>query len=521
VNREDSVIYEVHVRDFTIDANSGVDPAKRGKYMGMVQMGTSFNGAKTGIDHLKELGITHVQLLPFYDFGSGMYNWGYDPVNYNVPEEQYSQATTPEGRIREFKDMVNEFHKNGIRVIMDVVYNHTFNKDVLQTITGKYYTSVDLSGTGNSIDDGNPMVSRMIRDSLEHWVRDYNIDGFRFDLIGVFFYTDVASWWSYLNSTYPDRNLLAYGEPWNGFASDPNDAQKVRLGKAPPMASAHVGVFNPQYREAIKGGNDDGTQNYMFNAAQDPGPLWWGAIAAGMRGSIEAVKSTNSLANEWDSMFAFDPEQSINYISAHDNFDLWDKINFSGAPGGATGYAGRVDRFGMGMILTSQGIPFIHAGDEFLRSKAFGGDYNTAKNSFSANDNYNMLHWADLVNNAGINKYYEDAIALRKATPALRLTTWDDINSRVRTALNAGANNAASINVVNDTTLPGKVVVSFISSNASQPANYDTVVVFNPGNNFNVSLPAGTWTKVFDTNGAVSKTDTVCEGTAVTVFKKN
>ena len=240
-SREDAVIYELHVRDFTIDPNSGVDAAKRGKFLGLIQPGTRYAGLPTGLDHLKDLGVTHVQILPFYDFGTGMYNWGYDPVNYNVPEEQYAQAVTAEGRARELADMIDGLHRNGIRVVMDVVYNHTFNKGVLGGITGRYYTATDLSGTGNSIDDGVPMVSRMIRDSLEHWVRDYHVDGFRFDLIGVFYAADVASWWTYLNAQFPDRTLLAYGEPWNGFAADPAENQKVRLGKAPTLAAAHVG----------------------------------------------------------------------------------------------------------------------------------------------------------------------------------------------------------------------------------------------------------------------------------------
>jgi pullulanase len=521
VNRTDAVIYEADVHDFTIDPNAGVDPAKRGKYLGMVQNGTTYQGLPTGIDHLKALGVTHVQLMPVFDFGSTMYNWGYDPVNYNVPEEQYAQATDPVGRIREFMDMVNGFHQNGLRVVMDVVYNHTYNKSVLSLITGQYYTTVDLSGCGDSLDDGNAMVSRMIRDSLEHWIVDYHIDGFRFDLMGVFYYTDVASWASYLNNKYPDRNLLFYGEPWNGGAADPADAQKVRPGKVPTLSTAHVGIFNGPFRDALRGGTSDTTENYIFNQAQDSGALWWGSIAAGMRASSMAVLSTTPLANEWDSMFTAAPEQAINYISCHDNLNLWDKINYSGATGGATGYAGRVDRFGAGIIFTSEGIPFIYEGDEFLHSKAYGGDYTTANNSYNAGDNFNAIHWADLVSNASTNQYYTDALALRKSTPVLRLTSWNAINAQVKTTLNAGSNNAASINCVNDPTLPANVVVSYYSSNPSSPPSYDTIVVYNPGNDFTLSLPAGNWTKVFDTTGAVNKTDSLCQGTAVTVFKKN
>jgi pullulanase len=553
-NREDAIIYEVHVRDFTIDANSGVDAAKRGKFMGMVQTGTTFTSGgttvKTGIDHLKELGVTHVQIMPSYDFGTAMYNWGYDPVNYNVPEEQYAQATTPEGRIREFKDMVNEFHKNGIRVIMDVVYNHTFNKDVLSAITSKYYTALDLSGTGNSIDDGNAMVSRMIRDSLEHWVKDYNIDGFRFDLLGVFYYTDVRDWGIYFNgdgSPYADRNLLMYGEPWiGGSLSDADrnkeDAAKVRFGNMLFMQSGHVGVFNGRFRDALRGDTDTTVKNYIFNRFEDGSTFWWGAIAAGSRGSIMANQQSTTPLSTWDSMFAYDPEQSIYYVSVHDNLNLYDKILHAGATlatptnpftTGPTGYAGQIDRFAVGIIMTSQGIPLIQEGDEFLRSKALNGDFVKAANSYNndAGDSVNMVRWADLVNNASVNKYYKDAIALRKATSAMRLTTWSAISNQVKTTLNVTAlsnrdgqqYDGNSIHVANDTSLPIMVVASYLASNPATPAAYDTLVVYNSGGDMNMTLPAGTWTKVFDTTGARSPapTDTVCQGTAVTVFKKN
>ena len=513
-HREDSIIYEVSVRDFTFDESSGVDAAKRGKFMGMVQTGTTYGSVKTGIDHLKELGITHVQMLPTYDFATAHYNWGYDPANYNVPEEQYSQTTDPEGRIREFKDLINEYHKNGLRVVLDVVYNHTFEKSVLVGISGKYYTTVDLSGCGNSLNTGVPMVSRMMRDSLEQWVKNYNVDGFRFDLIGVYHYNEVKAWGEYLNTKYADRNLLMYGEPWNGYATDPEDSQKVRMGKVPALASAHVGVFNGKYREDIKGNNDGTVLAYMANGAIS----WWGAVAAGSRGSLTASKSTAILANDWDSMFAYDPEQTINYISAHDNYDLWDKIIHSGLTGGAGGYAGRVDMFGMGMVFTSQGIPFIHAGDEFLRTKAVNNIWTYAHNSYNAPDEYNKIRWADKVTNASVNNYYTAAIALRKASAGLRLTSWDEIKAKVTTKLNAGANSATGINCVNDASLPAKVVVNEIDSDGV--GGTDLVVVFNPGNNFTVSLPAGTWKKVLDASGSVSTTDALCEGTAVTVFQK-
>ncbi|WP_411105218.1 alpha-amylase family glycosyl hydrolase [Streptomyces sp. cmx-4-9] len=499
IKREDAVIYEMSVRNFTIDASSGVDSSKRGKFAGLTQTGTTSNGAKTGIDHLKELGVTHVQLLPSYDFNSTVPNWGYDPLNYNVPEEQFSQFTAPEDRVREFQNMVNEYHKNGIRVLMDVVYNHTASKDVFQNITGKYYHETQLSGTGNSIDDGNPMVSRMILDSLEYWIDTYNLDGFRFDLIGVHQYKNVDQWAKYLQSTFPGRTLQIHGEPWSGGVDDPLQAQKVRYGTTPAIAGGHVGVFNGTYRDAIKGGTRDQLLGYMGGSSSNAS-----SIALGMRGSPLATKSTSPLADPWAAAFAYDPEQTINYVSAHDDLNIWDKITYSGVTGGPTGRAGQMSRFAAGMVLTSQGIPFFHEGDEFLHSKVVGGDYEAAKNSYESGDNVNAIQWGEKTANNAIFQYYKDAIALRKNTPALRLSTWDAVNTQMATTIN------------------GSIVTSAISSNAAAPTSHDTVVVYNPTNSAtSVSLPAGNWKKVLGTNGATDSTSTAADPLAVTVFKKS
>lgn len=501
INREDSIVYEVHVRDFTIDSNSGVDATKRGKFLGMVQTGTKNSAGKaTGIDHLKELGVTHVQILPFYDFGTGMYNWGYDPVNYNVPEEQYSISQDPVQRIKELKTMINEFHKNGIRVVMDVVYNHTFANDMFNPITPKYYDGLNLSGCGNSVDSGKPMVSRFIQDSLNYWASEYNIDGFRFDLVGIFYYTEADKWAQSVNANNPNANILWYGEPWNGYATDPNESQKVRMGKVPAMTAGHFGVFNGKFREAIKGDNDGTGKGYMFNVI----PSWIDAIKVGIRGSILYTKSTNVLPNDWDSMFAYDPEQSINYISAHDNYCLWDKIVHSGATGS---YGQRVDKFGTAILLTSQGIPFIHAGDEMLRTKVYNGDWTYAHNSYNAPDNYNMIRWNWKDTNSAVVQYYKDLIALRKAHPAFRLTTWDEINANVTTTTLTG----------------GQVIINQINGAAVGDTWSKVISIYNSGSNYTYTLPSGQWYIAVEKENAnaggtpVSGT-VVCEGTAVTVL---
>lgn len=538
VAREDAVIYELHVRDFSIHESSGVAPDQRGKYLGLVQAGTTYNGAKTGIDHLKELGVTHVQLLPVYDYATcdGLpdtdpcYNWGYDPHNYNVPEDRYSQTPTDyENRVREFKTLVNELHKAGIRVVMDVVYNHTYSKDMFEKITGQYYTATDLSGTGNSIDADVPMVSRMIQDSLQYWVDEYNIDGFRFDLIGIFSHAEVEKWGAHLNNQFPGRNLLLYGEPWNGYASDPKEGQRVRYGTTRFMAEEHVGVFNGAYREAIKGDNDGTGKGYMLNELSRADSGW--AIYDGLRGS--PYNASDSRNGTWFRNFTADPEQSINYISAHDNFGLWDKVYLSLSsnvvqngshqvlsltPPADLGYPKRVVSFGMGQVFTSQGIPFIHAGDEFLRTKTSDeqmsnaaawnyGEHGGTHNSYNAPDSFNSLKWHNKLDNAATFNYFRDLIALRKTHAGLRMQSNSDI--------------AQYLSVTRPAEFGGQLVTGHITHPAD---SHDLFVVYNSDGNVYVNLPAGSWTQVADSNGATNVAGltgtALVEGTAVTVFRK-
>jgi pullulanase len=506
--------------------------------MGLVEAGTSHQGVKTGLDHLEELGVTHVQLMPVFDFATcdGLpdsdpcYNWGYDPRNYNVPEERYSKVPTDyEARVREFKTMVNELHKAGIRVIMDVVYNHTHDFEMLENISGRYYTSSDLSGTGNSINADVPMVSRLIQDSLEYWVDEYGVDGFRFDLIGIFSYPEVEKWGAYLNRRFPDRNLLLYGEPWNGFKSDSKEAERVRYGTTRFLAEEHVGVFNGAYREAIKGSNDDTRKAYMFNDLNGTDSGW--AIYDGFRGSPYSAEDSRN--GTWFRNYAADPEQSINYISAHDNFDLWDKIYLSLSsnvtqngdhqvssltPPADLGYPKRVANFGTGIVLTSQGIPFIHSGDEFLRSKTRNedmanasawryGDKYGAHNTFDAPDSFNAIRWHDKVGNAATFRYFKDLIALRRAHPGLRMNSNQEI--------------AQYLKVNRPNSYGGQVVTGYIDNPED---GHKLFLVYNSGGNRQITLPAGSWTKIADASGAKNEGglsgSALCEGTSVTVFRQ-
>ena len=503
--REDSIVYEVHVRDFTIDSSSGVSAANRGRYLGMVEAGTTNSkGLKTGLDHLKDLGITHVQLLPVYDYGtcsnvdsqdSSCYNWGYDPVNFNVPEDRYTSVFGTENykqKVKEFKTMVDEFHKNGIRVIMDVVYNHTYSKDVFSKISGKYYTSVDLSGCGNSVDAKNDMVSRFIRDSLEYWATEYNIDGFRFDLVGIFDVSDFKEWGEYLNNKYPDRKFLMYGEPWNGYATDPSESTRVRLGTIRNAASGHVGVFNGKYRECLNGESDKAVGGFLFNKTySDVGDVDgnFGCVMAGIKGGV------GDSTNTWTPLFAADPEQAVQYITAHDNLNWTDKITKMGATGD---YAKRLQAYGNGVILVSQGIPFIHAGEEFGRTK------NMNENSYKSADGSNDIKWDVKTSYKDTFDYYKNLIAMRKAHPAFRMTTKTLIENNIKGSQNNGA------------------IVVDINGQAVGDSWSSIKMVINSGNNLTIDGVDGWKKKVHavTVNDDGTTGTNVAEGTAVTIWYK-
>ncbi|MES2739912.1 MAG: carbohydrate binding domain-containing protein [Pseudomonadota bacterium] len=533
--RVDSVIYETHVRDFTVDASSGVPAAQRATYAGLTLAGTTVNGVpgapSTGIDHLVEMGITHLQILPVFDFGSctpadvasrpDCYDWGYSPVNYNVPEERYS--LTPNdyvGRVREFKAMVDRLHRRGIRVVLDVVYNHTLSKDVLGNISGAYYNATDMSATGNSLDASQPMVARMIRDSLEYWVKQYNVDGFRFDLMGVFDTSVVADWGRHLNATYPERNLLLYGEPWNGGIADPLERQHVRYGSVGTIADAHIGVFNGAYRDAIKNANNSGggRGGFIFNqgatdsgfGAYDPGSKWpggapgLGAISAGVKGSPLYSLPATQLPNIWDAMYTAAPEQSINYVDVHDDLCLADKVAAWAADNGQsanTGYLNRLQQFAMSMVLTSQGIPLLHGGSEMQRTKQ------GVSNSYQSPDSINAYDWHLLNTHQATYQYVRKLIALRKAHAGFRFNSWDGIERHVQADQRSAS-----------------LVVTTIDGAANGDDWNREMLIFNSGADQEISLPPGQWRVAVEKSSADEGKERVVDGsvtaagTAITVL---
>lgn len=524
--RVDAVVYETHVRDFTVHPSSGLPAAQRGTYAGMTRAGGKVDGVATakatGIDHLVDLGVTHVQLLPVYDFNScspaqvaanpSCYNWGYDPVNYNVPEERYSQTPNdPVARVREFKAMVDGFHRRGIRVVMDVVYNHTANKDVLGNITPRYYNAVDLSGTGNSLNAAEPMVARMVRDSLEHWVREYNIDGFRFDLMGVFDTEVVGQWGRHLNATFPGRNLLLYGEPWTGGVADAQEGRHLRYGSVGTLADAHVGVFNGAFRDALKNANNDsgGRGGFIFN--QDTtdggfgpfdasrrwpgGNLGLGALSLGLKGSPLANLPATQQSNPWTPQFTAAPEQTMNYADIHDNLCLADKVAAWAADNGQsanTGYLGRIQEFALSTVLTAQGIPVLHGGSEMQRSK--GG----VANSFESPDSVNALQWTLLNAHPEIHSYVRRLVALRRAHPAFRARTAADVQAHVQSDQRSAS-----------------LVVTTINSGALGDAWRQTLLIHNAGGDQVVSLPPGDWRVAVEQSSASAGAERVVSGSVL------
>lgn len=496
--REDAIIYEMSVRDFTFSPTSGVSEPKRGTFLGLVEGGSYLNkgqpGAdpsiKTGIEHLKELGVTHVQLMPVYDYATcsakdvrnspSCYNWGYDPENYNVPEERYSTRPLDyEFRVREFQTMVNELHKAGIRVIMDVVYNHTWTRPFreadegeryLGPITGRYFLQspegfgYDLTGTGNTIDPKDPMVYRYIQDSLEYWVKTYNIDGFRFDLAGVFDYQEISGWISYLEQRFPEKKLLSFGEPYTAL-SDP-DPQHFRLDRIASMRRAdgqrtEFGGFNFIYREAIKGSNDNGFGGgFAFNQITDLSTL-----INGLRGSLGNGQTQRSA-------FADDPSQTINYATSHDNLNLYDKVKAWASLQSfpiSLDYRKRIQVFTNAIVLLSQGIPFLHSGEEFLRTKF--GDVN----SYQSGDAVNQVDWARKKEFKDVFDAYAQLVETRKRLPGLRLPTREAIEESVR--IEALGSGLIEVRIA-----------------GSKQGRKELLILLNSGLDRSYELPSGEWT---------------------------
>ena len=420
----DAVIYELHVRDLSMDESSGV--RNKGKFLGLIETGTkTANGTPTGLDHIKELGITHLHLLPVYDYGSvdeshpekPQFNWGYDPVNFNVPEGSYSSDPfRGEVRVREMKQMVKGLHDNGISVVMDVVYNHVydagsfcFNQIVpiyfSRTTDGVYSNG---SGCGNDTASERPMVRKYIVDSLCYWADEYHIDGFRFDLVGLLDVDTINEIVTQVHKRHPD--VIFYGEGWS-LDTHPTKPCKLATQENSKLTPGFA-YFNDTLRDTLRG-------SVFFN--DTPGFIT-GAVGLG-----DKLESCFRGLPYWCS----DPCQTVNYVSCHDNNTLLDRISLA-APQRSLEDRIRMNKLAAAFYMTAQGIPFMQAGEEMLRSKP-NGKGGFIENSYNSPDAVNSLKWdhLDLPEYRKTFEYYKGLIAFRKAHPVLRMSSVYDILSNM------------------------------------------------------------------------------------------
>ncbi|WP_302457876.1 type I pullulanase [Mediterranea massiliensis] len=419
----DVVIYEMHHRDFSISPASGIE--HKGKFLALTEEGTrSPEGLATGIDHLRELGVTHVHLLPSYDYASvdetrlddNQYNWGYDPQNYNVPDGSYStDPYRPDVRIREFKQMVQALHKAGIRVILDVVYNHTFSIDgsnFERTAPGYFYrqrpdgTYADASACGNETASDRPMMRKYIVESVLHWAREYHIDGFRFDLMGIHDIRTMNEVRAALTAL--DPSIIVYGEGW--AAQAPQLPQDSLAMKANTYRMPGIAAFSDEMRDALRGPFNDNKQG-AFLAGLPGGEE---SIKFGIVGAVQHPQVCNDSVNYSQAPWAAEPVQMISYVSCHDDMCLVDRLRAS-IPGIKDDELARLDKLAQTAVFTSQGIPFIYAGEEVMRDKK------GVHNSYQSPDSINAIDWSRKALHADVFAYYKGLIQLRKNHPAFRL----------------------------------------------------------------------------------------------------
>lgn len=422
-SKADIMIYEMHHRDFSISPSSGIE--HKGKFLALTETGTqSPDGLATGIDHLKELGVTHVHLLPSYDYASvdesklneNQYNWGYDPQNYNVPDGSYStDPYNPITRIREFKQMVQALHRAGIRVILDVVYNHTYNtanSNFELTVPGYFYRHTpdgqlaNGSGCGNETASERPMMRKYMLESMKYWVNEYHIDGFRVDLMGIH---DIETMNEIQQALFAiDPTLLIYGEGW--AASAPQMSQDSLAMKANTYRMPGIAAFCDEMRDALRGPFNDNHQGAFL--AGKPG--FEESIKFGIVGAIRHPQVNNDSVNYSQSPWAAQPTQMISYVSCHDDMCLVDRLKTS-IPGIDDKQLARLDKLAQTAVFTSQGIPFIQAGEEVMRDKK------GVHNSFQSPDSVNAIDWHRKSVHKDVFSYYQGLISLRKHHPAFRL----------------------------------------------------------------------------------------------------
>ena len=468
----DAIIYELHVRDLSSDASSGIE--NTGKFLGLIESGTTNSqGISTGLDYIKELGITHLHLLPSYDYASvdetdpdAAFNWGYDPVNYNVPEGSY--ATDPyngEVRVAEMKQMIKGLHDNGISVIMDVVYNHVSNAETFcfNLIVPGYFSRISDDGVysngslcGNDTASERSMVRKYIVDSVKYWADEYHIDGFRFDLAGLIDVDTINEVIAEVHETHP--NVIFYGEGWT-MNTYPTKENVTMTTQANSQEVPEFAFFSDTVRDTLRGQNSNASKT---------------GYVAGAGGYTSAVRDTFLGKATW----CKSPTQTVNYASCHDGYTLYDRLTLSTADATEEDRI-RMNNLAAAIYMTSQGVPFIHAGEEILRSKPLEeGGYE--HNSYNCSDAVNSIKWDDLNSETyqDVYNYYKGLIAFRKAHPALRMTSAEEVEEKITTIGGVDFN----------------VVALHVAAGANGEEN-EIVAIFNPRTEATtVTLPEGQWT---------------------------
>ena len=493
-NPVDLVIYEMHHRDFSIDYSSGIK--NKGKFLALTE--------PKAIEHLKRLGVNAIHILPSFDYASvdesqpdkPQYNWGYDPLNYNVPEGSYStNAADPKARIKEFKQMVQALHKAGIRVILDVVYNHTFNIDgsnFQKTYPGYYFrhrpdgTYSDGSGCGNETASEKPLMREFMVESVKYWVNEYHIDGFRFDLMGVHDIETMNLIRAELNKI--DPSIYVYGEGWSaGSCAYPQE--KLAM-KANARQLNGIGAFSDEMRDALRGPfSDDRKGGFLAGM-----PNCEESIKFGIAGAIDHPQVDMTKVNYSKTAWTNEPSQMIAYVSCHDDMCLTDRLRAT-VPNISDEELIRLDLLAQTAVLTSQGVPFLLSGEEMLRDKK--GEHN----SFRSPDSINRFDWNNLKRYPQVFDYYSKLIALRKAHPAFRMGNAEEVKKNL-VFLDA----------------PEGVVAFQLKNNAGGDSWKDIIVVLNANKTERaINVPEGLYTKVL-ANGKVDENGLgILNGSSVTV----
>lgn len=517
----DSIIYEAHIRDLTKDEASGVITELRGKYIGAVLENSKIKGTSitTGVDHLKELGITHIHLLPVFDYGSiderydspDNYNWGYDPQNYNVPEGSYS--TNPyEGavRISEFKEMVYRFHQAGIRVVMDMVYNHTYNLEspLNLTVPGYYYRKDQYgrysngSGCGNETASERYMFRKYMIDSVLYWAKEYHIDGFRFDLMGLHDLETMRIIRNELNKV--DKSIIMYGEGWTCYDTPLNINESAVKNNICKFDDLQIAAFSDDARDSIKGsvflkeslGFVNGGDNYEES-------IKYTICASTKHDEIDLSKVVYS-----KSFWANEPYQTITYDSAHDNNTLFDKLRMSCKDENEEELL-KMNKLAAAIVLTSQGISFLHEGEEFARVKEnLQGEI--IENSYNSSDYTNELKWLRKQRYIDLFNYYKGLIKLRKEYKAFRMNSNKEIQNNISFM--------AKGNEFKD-----NHIVGYIINIEDYNDSYSKIAVIFNANKYNVEvdLDEGKWNVLVDGEKADSEVQYKIEDSIVNVSARS